>query len=164
MTEEVLDGNTSSCSKMAGRTKELADEINDKITDVAEYAKRQSWWKRLVGKGSDSVAAKYPTATQLAIGSLSGWCVGYIFQKVGKVAAMSVGGGLLLLPVAYNTGYIKVDWKRVEKDINKAKEQLNQSSEAAELNTFVKKSKVFVKQNIVLTSGFIGGFLLAMVS
>lgn len=26
-------------------------------------------------------------------------CVGYLFQKVGKVAAMSLGGGLLLLPV-----------------------------------------------------------------
>lgn len=26
-------------------------------------------------------------------------CVGYLFQKVGKVAATSVGGGLLLLQV-----------------------------------------------------------------
>lgn len=26
-------------------------------------------------------------------------CAGYLFQKVGKVAAMSLGGGLLLLPV-----------------------------------------------------------------
>lgn len=55
------------------KSTELADEINDKITDIAEYAKRQSWWKRMVGKGSDSVAAKYPVATQLAIGGLSGW-------------------------------------------------------------------------------------------
>lgn len=46
------------------------------------------------------------------------------------------------LQVAYNTGYIKVDWKRVEKDINKAKEQLNQSNEAAELNTFVNKVNI----------------------
>lgn len=27
-------------------------------------------------------------------------CAGYLFQKVGKVAAMSLGGGLLLLPVS----------------------------------------------------------------
>lgn len=26
-------------------------------------------------------------------------CAGFLFQKVGKVAAMSLGGGLLLLPV-----------------------------------------------------------------
>lgn len=28
-------------------------------------------------------------------------CVGYLFQKVGKVAATSVGGGLLLLQVRF---------------------------------------------------------------
>lgn len=55
------------------KSTELADEINDKITDMAEYAKRKSWWNRLVGKGSDTVAANYPVATQLVIGGLSGW-------------------------------------------------------------------------------------------
>lgn len=55
------------------KSTELADEINDKITDLSEYAKRQSWWNRMVGKGSDSIAAKYPVATQLAIGGLGGW-------------------------------------------------------------------------------------------
>uniref|UniRef100_A0A3B5KLI6 FUN14 domain-containing protein 2 n=2 Tax=Takifugu rubripes TaxID=31033 RepID=A0A3B5KLI6_TAKRU len=143
---------------------ELAEEINDKVVDLAEYAKRQRWWNRLVGKNSDSIARRYPVATQIAIGSVSGWCAGYLFQKVGKVAAMSLGGGLLLLPIAYNSGYIKVDWKRVEKDFDKAKEQLNQGPGQKELDTFVKKSKAFVKQNIVVTSGFVGGFLLGMAS
>lgn len=43
------------------------------------------------------------------------------------------------LQIAYNSGYIKVDWKRVEKDFDKAKEQLNQGPGEKELDTFVKK-------------------------
>ena len=63
-------------------------------------------------------------ATQLFIGGVTGWCTGFIFQKVGKLAATAVGGGFSLLQLANHTGYIKVDWQRVEKDMKKAKEQL----------------------------------------
>lgn len=50
---------------------------------------------------------------------------------------------VFFLQIAYNTGYVKVDWKRVEKDLDKAKEQLSQGSvESAELNTFVKKVNI----------------------
>ncbi|KAG7241354.1 hypothetical protein INR49_025720 [Caranx melampygus] len=56
-------------------------------------------------------------------------------------------------PIANNSGYIQVDWKRVEKDVNKAKKQLKKSTHQAgpELNTFVEKSTEFVKKNIVVT-------------
>ncbi|XP_036966165.1 FUN14 domain-containing protein 1 isoform X2 [Acanthopagrus latus] len=153
-------------SKMANRDKELEEEIYDKVVDLTEYAKRQRWWNRLFGKNSGPVAEKYSVATQIAIGGVSGWCVGYLFQKVGKVAATSVGGGLLLLQIANHTGYIQVDWKRVEKDVNKAKKQLKKGTKQAgpELNTFVERSTEFVKKNIVVTSGFIGGFLLGLAS
>ncbi|KAM6979162.1 FUN14 domain-containing protein 1 [Tautogolabrus adspersus] len=154
--------------KMANRdkAKELEEEIYDKVVDLTEYAKQQRWWNRLFGKNSGPVAEKYSVATQIAIGGVSGWCAGYLFQKVGKVAATSVGGGLLLLQIANNSGYIQVDWKRVEKDVNKAKKQLKKGTNQAgpELNTFMEKTQVFVKKNIVVTSGFIGGFLLGLAS
>lgn len=123
-------------------------------------------WNRLFGKNSGPVAEKYSVATQIAIGGASGWCAGYLFQKVGKVAATAVGGGLLMLQIAHNSGYIQVDWKRVEKDVNKAKKQLKKGTDKAgpELNTFVEKSTEFVKKNIVVTGGFIGGFLLGLAS
>nr|CAI9706449.1 unnamed protein product [Rangifer tarandus platyrhynchus] len=44
--------------------------------------------------------------------------------KVGKLAATAVGSGFSLLQLANHTGYIKVDWQRVEKDMKKAKDQL----------------------------------------
>uniref|UniRef100_A0A3B5MWL7 FUN14 domain-containing protein 2 n=1 Tax=Xiphophorus couchianus TaxID=32473 RepID=A0A3B5MWL7_9TELE len=142
------------------------EEIYDKVVDLTEYAKRQRWWNRLFGKNSGPVAEKYSVATQIAIGGVSGWCAGYLFQKVGKVAATAVGGGLLLLQIANNSGYIQVDWKRVEKDVNKAKKQLKKGTDQAvpELNTFMEKSTEFVKKNIGVTGGFVGGFLLGLAS
>ncbi|XP_068185216.1 FUN14 domain-containing protein 1 [Antennarius striatus] len=151
---------------MASRGKELEEEIYDKVMDLKDLAKRERWWDRLFGRGSGPVAEKYSVATQVAVGGVSGWCVGYIFQKVGKVTAASVGGGLLLLQLANHSGYIQVDWKKVEKDVNKAKRQLRKTTgqTGPELNTFMEKSTDFVKKNIVVTSGFIGGFLLGLVS
>ncbi|XP_055009975.1 FUN14 domain-containing protein 1 [Boleophthalmus pectinirostris] len=151
---------------MANRDKDLEDEIYDKVVDLTEYAKRQRWWNRVFGKNSGPVAEKYSVATQIAIGGVSGWCAGYLFQKVGKVAATAVGGGLLMLQIANNSGYIQVDWKRVEKDVNKAKKQLKKGTNqaSAELDTVFQKSTEFVKKNIVITGSFVGGFLLGMVS
>lgn len=31
--------------------------------------------------------------------------------------------------IAHHTGYIKIDWKRVEQDVNKAKKQLKLNSD-----------------------------------
>ncbi|XP_060038859.1 FUN14 domain-containing protein 2 isoform X2 [Erinaceus europaeus] len=97
---------------------------NFESLDLAELAKKQPWWRKLFGQDSGPSAEKYSVATQLLIGGVTGWCTGFIFQKVGKLAATAVGGGFFLLQLANHTGYIKVDWQRVEKDMKKAKEQL----------------------------------------
>uniref|UniRef100_A0A3Q2Y8T0 FUN14 domain-containing protein 2 n=1 Tax=Hippocampus comes TaxID=109280 RepID=A0A3Q2Y8T0_HIPCM len=159
-------GDGGSDERHSARFHDLEEEIYDKVVDLTEYAKRQRWWNRLFGKTSGPLAEKYSVATQIAIGGVSGWCAGYLFQKVGKVAATAVGGGLLLLQIANNSGYIQVDWKRVEKDVNKAKKQIKKNTDKAgpELNTLVERSTEFVKKNIVVTSGFVGGFLLGLAS
>uniref|UniRef100_A0AAY4BPU0 FUN14 domain-containing protein 2 n=1 Tax=Denticeps clupeoides TaxID=299321 RepID=A0AAY4BPU0_9TELE len=140
----------------------LRAEICD--SELAEYAKKQKWWKRLFGKNSGPVAEKYSVATQLLIGGVSGWCAGFLFQKVGKLAASAVGGGFFLLQVANHTGYIKVDWKRVEQDMNKAKKQLKLNVDKPPREVRTKVDESFVKKNIVLTGGFAGGFLLGLAS
>uniref|UniRef100_A0ABI7VU95 FUN14 domain-containing protein 2 n=1 Tax=Felis catus TaxID=9685 RepID=A0ABI7VU95_FELCA len=99
-------------------------ERNFESLDLAEFAKKQPWWRKLFGQESGPSAEKYSVATQLVIGGVTGWCTGFIFQKVGKLAATAVGGGFFLLQLANHTGYIKIDWQRVEKDMKKAKEQL----------------------------------------
>uniref|UniRef100_A0A452HJD3 FUN14 domain-containing protein 2 n=1 Tax=Gopherus agassizii TaxID=38772 RepID=A0A452HJD3_9SAUR len=155
----------SCMSRFCGDSKK---EDSCEVLDLAEYTKNQPWWRKLFGRSSGSSAEKYNVATQLVIGGVTGWCTGFIFQKVGKLAATAVGGGFFLLQIANHTGYIKVDWKLVEQDVSKAKEQLKFHSSGSKLSPEV-KSRVdevitFLKKNIILTGGFAGGFLLGMSS
>ncbi|KAG9351979.1 hypothetical protein JZ751_023230 [Albula glossodonta] len=145
----------------------VTDSAEEALMELAEYAKKQKWWDRVFGKkNSGPIAEKYSVATQLAIGGVTGWCAGYLFQKVGKLAASAVGGGFFLLQIANHTGYIKIDWKRVEQDVNKAKKQLklNTDKPPKEVRTKVEEVQTFVKKNLVLTGGFAGGFLIGLAS
>ncbi|XP_034167137.1 FUN14 domain-containing protein 2 isoform X2 [Pangasianodon hypophthalmus] len=79
---------------MAGKKKDA--ETFD-VIELAEHVKKQRWWNKMFGDNSGPAAEKYSVATQLAIGGVTGWCAGYLFRKVGKVAASAVGGGFFLL-------------------------------------------------------------------
>ncbi|XP_041111473.1 FUN14 domain-containing protein 1-like [Polyodon spathula] len=150
---------------MAEKKKEKGEDTFE-VMDLAEYAKKQRWWNRVFGQNSGPIAEKYSVATQIAIGGVTGWCAGFLFKKVGKVAASAVGGGFFLLQIANHTGYITVDWKRVEQDVKKAKKQLKLGAEKPpkEVRTKVDEVTTFVKKNIVLTGGFAGGFLIGLAS
>ncbi|KAF4077704.1 hypothetical protein AMELA_G00211040 [Ameiurus melas] len=121
---------------MAGKKK---DSETFDVIDLAEQVKKQRWWNKMFGNNSGPAAEKYSVATQLAIGGVTGWCAGYLFQKVGKVAASAVGGGFFLL-------------------------QLNAEKPTKEVKTKVQEVQTFVKKNLVLSGGFVGGFLLGLAS
>uniref|UniRef100_A0A672V9C6 FUN14 domain-containing protein 2 n=1 Tax=Strigops habroptila TaxID=2489341 RepID=A0A672V9C6_STRHB len=116
------------------------------VLDLAEYTKNRPWWRKVFAPSSGSSAEKYNVATQLLIGGVTGWCTGFIFQKVGKLAATAVGGGFFLLQIANHTGYIKVDWKLVERDMNKAKQQLKFHSSGNKMSPEVKSRVDEVRQ------------------
>ncbi|XP_069745405.1 FUN14 domain-containing protein 1 [Narcine bancroftii] len=149
-----------------GRNDENSDDGSYEVIDLREYSGQYEWWGRVFRQNSGPVAEKYSVATHLMMGGVTGWCAGFVFQKIGKLAATAIGGGFLLMQVANHSGYIKIDWKRVEKDVNKAKRQLSKKANKAapEINTLIEESAEFVKKNIVLTSGFVGGFLLGLAS
>ncbi|XP_075375993.1 FUN14 domain-containing protein 1 isoform X1 [Mycteria americana] len=146
--------------------KHESDDDSYEVLDLTEYARRHHWWNRVFGRNSGPIVEKYSVATQIVMGGVTGWCAGFLFQKVGKLAATAVGGGFLLLQIASHSGYVQVDWKRVEKDVNKAKKQLKKRANKAapEINTLIEESTEFIKQNIVVSSGFVGGFLLGLAS
>lgn len=104
--------------------------------------------------------SKGSVAKQLAVGCLTGWFSGYLFIKVGKVASLAVGGGLLILQVAHHQGWVSVHWGNVDKSVKKARGQLYQSKPTAQ--EILQKVEIFVRQNIFLSSGFAGGFLIGM--
>ncbi|XP_018584876.2 FUN14 domain-containing protein 1-like [Scleropages formosus] len=143
-----------------------SDDDSYEVIDLTEYARRHQWWSRVFGNSPGPIAEKYSVATQIMMGGVTGWCAGYLFQRVGKIVATALGGGFLLLQIANHTGYVQVDWKRVENDVNKAKKHLkNRADRAApEIKSFLGESTEFVKRNVVLSGGFLGGFLLGLAS
>lgn len=135
--------------------------------DLAEFTRRQPWWRKLFGPESGPSAEKYSAATQLAVGGVTGWCTGLVFRKVGKLAATALGGGFFLLQLASHTGYIRVDWQRLEKDVKKAKAQLKihrGRQMPTEVGSKAEEALSFVKKNVPVAAGFLGGFLLGLAS
>ncbi|XP_075706867.1 FUN14 domain-containing protein 1 isoform X1 [Rhinoderma darwinii] len=143
-----------------------SDDESYEVLDITEYARRHHWWSRIFGRNSGPLTEKYSVATQIVMGGVTGWCAGFLFQKVGKLAATAVGGGFLLLQIASHGGYIQIDWKRVEKDVNKAKRKIKKQANKSvpEIHNLIEESQDFIKQNIVVSGGFVGGFLLGLAS
>ena len=48
----------------------------------------------------DLLYKKFSVAIQIIVGGVTGWCAGFLFQKVGKLPETEVGGGFLLLQIA----------------------------------------------------------------
>lgn len=106
---------------------------------------------------------KGSNAKQLTVGGLSGWCTGYLFTKIGKIAAGAMAGSIILFQLAQYRGYIKVNWNTVNKDLNQAKKKLENHAKDR-LPYLINKGQRFVEENIILMTGFAGGFLLGLAS
>ncbi|KAB0366308.1 hypothetical protein FD754_010464 [Muntiacus muntjak] len=108
-----------------------------------------SYENRVFAHSSGPMVEKYSVATQIVMGGVRGWCAGVLFQKARKLAATAVGGGFLLLQIAGHGGCVQIDWRSVEKDHPKS---------------IIEEATEFVRQNTVVSSGFVGGFLLGLAS
>ncbi|XP_036775030.2 FUN14 domain-containing protein 1-like [Manis pentadactyla] len=142
-----------------------SDDDPSEVLDLTQYARRHCWRNRVFGYSSRPRVEKYSVATQIVVGRMTGWCAEVLFQKVGKVAATVVGGGFLL-QIASHGGYVRTDTNRVEKDANKAKRKIQKQANRAvpEINNIIEDATEFIKQNIVMSSGSVGGLLLGLAS
>uniref|UniRef100_A0A2K6L4D4 FUN14 domain containing 1 n=1 Tax=Rhinopithecus bieti TaxID=61621 RepID=A0A2K6L4D4_RHIBE len=133
-----------------------SDDDSYEVLDLTEDARRHQWWNSVFGHSSGPMVEKYSVATQIVMGGVPG----FLFQKVGKLAATAVGGGFLLRQIASHSGYVQTDWKGVEKAVNKAKRQIKKRADKAapEINNLIEE------QHIVISGGFVGGFLLRLAS
>lgn len=52
---------------------------------------------------------------------------GYVTMKVGKVAAVALGGGIILLQFAHQQGYITIDWNKINNKIDKATDKVEEA-------------------------------------
>ncbi|CAN7949999.1 unnamed protein product [Ixodes pacificus] len=73
---------------------ETLDDLKEKLQFRSSGNKPDSWPVSFFRDLTKASPAK-----QLTVGGVSGWCVGFVFTKAGKVAATAIGGSLLLFQV-----------------------------------------------------------------
>lgn len=47
-------------------------------------------------------------------------------MRVGKTAALALGGGIILLQVANEKGYININWDKVNRNLDKVADKVEQ--------------------------------------
>lgn len=96
---------------------------------------------------------------QAIIGSSSGFLTGFTLVKFGRYAGFSMGASILLIQLGHHYGYINIDWKTLNRDINKAKKEVEKQAidHMPELSSRIQDC---IKNNAMTASTFIGGFLL----
>jgi len=135
---------------------EVDAEVEELVDNLVDQGK--SWLSRMSNDVSKTSVAK-----QIGIGAVGGWATGFVFGKVGRAAATTLGTSLVLFQLANHYGYIKVDWKKVEKTKKDVAKDL-QSNVGAYVPKFLDESKALAAKNVYLASGFAGGFLLGIAS
>ncbi|KAG0728684.1 FUN14 domain-containing protein 1 [Chionoecetes opilio] len=138
----------------AGKVKVKAGEVIEELDVRGTAHSTMTWVQKFLHDLS-----REPVAKQVAVGGVSGWVVGYLSMKVGKVAATVVGGSLLVMQLAAHKGYIKVDWNRVNNDFEKNARRLKKEVESTVNPRMADEAVRFARENVVLATSFGGGML-----
>nr|CCA24028.1 conserved hypothetical protein [Albugo laibachii Nc14] len=102
---------------------------------------------------------------EISFGGVLGFCSGYAVGHVGKLAAMSIGGGFLVAQIAHSQGYISINWKKLERDIVKVIDPNRNSTgfTARDCHILWKRFLQIMEKNLPSSSGFVAGFLYGVV-
>ncbi|XP_072380803.1 FUN14 domain-containing protein 1B-like [Diabrotica undecimpunctata] len=93
------------------------------------------------------------------IGASAGFITGIVTTKIGKSAALVIGGGMILLQILNEMEYININWDRVNDTVSNSAED-NIVNGAV---LYLQKIKDFVKnKNVCISYGFVGGFLIGI--
>ncbi|KAK9758504.1 FUN14 family [Popillia japonica] len=102
--------------------KPVKNELNkDKIATMKKDT--EACLEKVVRDISKTSATK-----QIVLGVSSGCVTGFLATRIGKVVAIAVGGGIIILQIANDQGYININWdkvnRKVDKVVDKVEEQL----------------------------------------
>lgn len=136
--------------------KSTKNEANKQIISMNESPKSANFIERIIGDFS-----KTPASKQLLIGSLSGWCTGFITMRIGKMASVAIGGGILLLQLANHKGYISIDWDKVTKKADKVTDQIEEVVYGDEPK-IMDQVGILTRSNPYIVTAFIGGFFIGL--
>uniref|UniRef100_G4VTA1 Putative fun14 domain containing n=1 Tax=Schistosoma mansoni TaxID=6183 RepID=G4VTA1_SCHMA len=95
-----------------------------------------------------------PHRQQVIIGVGSGLLAGYIFAKIGRAAALLLGGSLIALQCAVQQDVIHINWRKVER----AGDRIQSNTPVIFEGKIIKT----IEENRVFFGSFGGGFLIAI--
>jgi len=98
--------------------------------------------------------------TQLSYGFVMGYCSGYALKKVGKVAAVVLGTGFVVLQSLQYGGYIKVDHSAIKTSVESMMD-LNKDGTVDKEDMEQASSKIMevLQFNMPAGGGFAAGFI-----
>lgn len=105
---------------------------------------------------------------QVAAGGVAGIVSGYAMQKVGKMAAFTIGSTVIMLQVAQSSGYVDIRFGKQSK-IDNLKKKALKAADAVGLTEPENQSQVqkvandvkkFMKNNVTFGASFFGGVLI----
>jgi FUN14 domain-containing protein 1 len=108
------------------------------------------------------------TVNQIVVGGVSGLATGYVFSRVGKLAAFTIGSTLITLQVAQHLGYIEVRWGKKKSQLSELKKKAIKAAEQAGLTNnsndkaeqLMGEIKSFFQNNFTFALSFGGGALI----
>ncbi|XP_067008437.1 FUN14 domain-containing protein 1 [Anabrus simplex] len=119
------------------------EEEEEELINIDEVAKEtKSFIDKVLGDVGKSSATK-----QLLIGTASGWCTGFVTMKVGKIAAVAVGGGIILLQIASHKGYVKINWDKVYKQVDKVTDKVEEKA-TGESSKWMEKAEKYIDRKV----------------
>ncbi|KOB65651.1 FUN14 domain-containing protein 1 [Operophtera brumata] len=91
---------------------------------------------------------------QLILGTASGWITGFISMKIGKVAAVGLGGSVILLHIASQKGYIDINWDKINKRVDKITDKIEKEATGKSPN-WTEKIERFVDRKLDKAEGLL---------
>ncbi|XP_023939477.1 FUN14 domain-containing protein 1 isoform X1 [Bicyclus anynana] len=129
---------------MAKPKKEESSDEAKKIVDDA---------KNFIEKAIADIGSTTATK-QLILGTASGWITGFITMKIGKLAAVGIGGGVILLHIASQKGYIDINWDKINKRVDKITDKIEKEATGKSPDWFDKVER-FVDRKIDKAEGLL---------
>ncbi|XP_077291895.1 FUN14 domain-containing protein 1A-like [Arctopsyche grandis] len=118
--------------------------------------------KKVIDRAFSDIA-KSSNTKQLVFGTASGWFTGYIGMKVGKVAAVGLGSGIILLHLANQGGYVNINWDKIHKNVDNISEKIEKETNKRS-SAWLDKIIEFMKTNSYYSAGFAGGVFFGIAS
>ncbi|KAE9013917.1 hypothetical protein PR003_g14898 [Phytophthora rubi] len=98
---------------------------------------------------------------QISWGFCMGACSGFALKKISKLGAVAIGTIFILLQCASYSGYVDVDYKKLERDV-KSYLDINKDGvfDTKDLDSMYKSIMKVLEFNLPAGSGFVAGFVL----